>query len=63
MIQPYLFNPFNNNKTRFLFFNNTNKPPVPFMYNHYAPLIIFYQKMLKTKQLGNINHHHIQPAI
>ena len=37
-----------------LFCNNTSIPPVPFMYN---------QKMLKTKQLGNINYHHIQPTI
>ena len=28
-IQPYLFNPFNNNKIHFLFCNNISKHPVP----------------------------------
>ena len=36
---------------------------VHFMYNHYVLLITFSQNMLKTKQLGKINCHHIQPAI
>ena len=54
LIQPYLFNPFNNNKIHLLFCNNTSKPPIPFMYD---------QKMLKAKELGNINYHHIQAAI
>ena len=63
LIQPCLFNHFNNNKIHFLFCNNTSKPPVPFMYSHFVPVIIFSQKMLKTKQLRNISYHHIQPAI
>ena len=42
LIQPYLFNLFNN-KIHLLFCNNTSKPQVPFMYNHYVPLIIFYE--------------------
>ena len=53
MIHSCLFNPFNNNKIYFLFCNNTSKPPVLFMFSHYFSLIIFFQKMLKTKQLGN----------
>ena len=28
----------------FLFCNDTNRPPVVFMYNHYVPLIIFSKK-------------------
>ena len=63
LIQPCLFNPFNSNKVHFLFCNNTSKPPVFFMYSHSVPLIIFAQKMPKTKQLGNINYDHIQPTI
>ena len=28
------------------------------MYGHYVPLIIFYQKILKTEQLENMNYYH-----
>ena len=66
LIQSCLFNPFNNNKIHFLFCGNTSKPPILFMYSHYVLLIVFFfffQKMPKTKQLGTINYHHIQPTI
>ena len=43
--------------------NNPCEPPVPFMHNQYVPLIICSQKMVKTKEIENINDHHIQPAI
>ena len=45
-------------KIHFLFCNNSSKPPVLFIYSHYFSQIIFSQKMLKTKQLGNINYDH-----
>ena len=54
LIQSCLFNLFNNNKIRFLFCSNANKPQFLFIYSHYFTLIfIFFQKMPK------INHHHI----
>ena len=28
------------------------------MFGHYVPLIIFYQKILKTEQLENMNYYH-----
>ena len=65
LIQSCLFNPFHNNKLHFCFvyYNNAGKPLVLFIYSHYVPLIIFFKKMLKTRQLGNINYYQIQPAI
>ena len=57
LIEPCLFNQFSNNKIHFSYSNNTSKLPVVFMYSHYVPLINFSQKMLKTKQLGNISSH------
>ena len=59
LIQPCLFNPFDNNKIHFLFCDKSSKPPVLFMYSHYVPLIIFSQKIIKIKQLRNIKYHHI----
>ena len=63
LIEPPLFNPFSSEKIHLLFCNNTCNLPVPFMHNHYIPLIICSQKMLKTKAIENINYHHIQPVI
>ena len=63
LIEPRLFNPFSTEKIHLFFWNNTCGPPVPFMDNHYVPLIICSQKMLKTEEIENINYHHIQPAI
>ena len=41
-------------KIQLLFCNNISKPPVLSIFSHYVPLIIFlFQKILKTKQLGN----------
>ena len=42
----------------FLFCNNTSKPPVVFMYNHYVPLIIFSKKSKykATKQTTFTSH-------
>ena len=51
-IQSCLFNTFSTNKILFLFCSNTSKPLV----SHYVPLnCFFFQKMLNTKQLGNMN--------
>ena len=36
LIQPCLFNPFNNNRIHFLFCNNSSKSLVLFMYSHYV---------------------------
>ena len=59
-IQPCLFNPFNTNKILFLVCSNTSKPLV----SHYVPFnYFFFQKMLNTKQLGDINDHHIKSTI
>ena len=64
LIEPRLINPFSTEKIHLLFCINTFEPPVPFMHNHNVILIICSQKkMLKTKEIENINYHHIQPAI
>ena len=63
LIEPRLFNPFSTEKIHLLFCNNTCEPPVPFMHNHYVPLIICSQKNAKNKGNRKINYHHIQPAI
>ena len=54
LIEPRLFNPFSTEKIHLLFCNNTCEPPVPFMHNHYVPLIICSQKNAKNK--GNRKH-------
>ena len=54
LIEPRLFNPFSSEKIHLLFCNNTCEPPVPFMHNHYIPLIICSQKNAKNK--GNRKH-------
>ena len=48
LIRSCQFDPFNNNKIYFLFCN-TIKPRVLFIYSHYLPLIIFFQKMKNAK--------------
>ena len=63
LIETRLFNSFNSEKIHLLFCNNTWELPVPFMHNHHVPLIICSQKLLKTKEIENINYHRIQPAI
>ena len=62
LIDPRLFNPFSSEKIHWLFCNNTCEPPVPFTHNHDVLLIICSQEMLKTKEMENVNYHHIQPA-
>ena len=54
LIEPRLFNPFSSEKLYLLFCNNTCEPPVPFIHNHYVPLIICSQKNAKNK--GNRKH-------
>ena len=54
LIEPCLFNPFWTARIDLLFRNNTCEPPVPFMHNHFAPLIICSQKNAKKK--GNRKH-------
>ena len=54
MIEPRLFNPFSNENINLLFCNNTCEPPIPFMHNHYVPLIICSRKNAKNK--GNRKH-------
>ena len=49
MIEPRLLNPFGSEKIHLLFCNNTCEPPVPFMHNHYVPLLICSQKNAKNK--------------
>ena len=49
LIEPYIFNPFSNEKGDLLLCNNSSKPPVPFMYNRYVPLIICFQRNAKSK--------------
>ena len=49
LVEPRLFNPFSTEKIHLLFCNNTCEPPVPFIHNHYVPLIIFSQKNAKNK--------------
>ena len=64
LIEPCLFNPFSSEKILLLFCNNACEPPAPFMHSYYVLLIICpQQKMLNTKEIENINYHHIQPAI
>ena len=50
MIESRLLNGFSNEKIHLLFCNNTCEPPIPFMQNHYVPLIICSQKMLKQSK-------------
>ena len=54
LIEPRLFNPFNSEKSHLLFCNNTSKPLVPFVHNHYVPWVICSQKIAKNK--GNRKH-------
>ena len=63
LIEPLLFNPFRTEKIHLLFSKNICEPPVLFLHNHYVSLIICSQKMLKTKEIENINYQHLQPAI
>ena len=49
LIELPLFNPFNSEKIHLLFCNNICEPPVPFMHNHYVPLVICSQKNAKNK--------------
>ena len=49
LIKPRLFNPFSTEKIHLLFCNNTCEPPVPFMHNHFAPLMICSQENAKNK--------------
>ena len=63
LIEPRLLNPFSSEKIDLLFCKNTYEPPVPLRHNHHVPLIICSQKKKKTKEIENINDHHIQPAI
>ena len=54
LIEPRLFNPSSTEKIYLLFCSNTCEPPVPFMHNHYVPLMICFQKNAKNK--GNRKH-------
>ena len=63
LTEPCLFNPFGSEKIHLLFCNNTCEAPVLFMHNYHVPLIICFQKILKAKEIQNIKHHFIQPAI
>ena len=49
LIEPRLLNPFSSEKIHLLFCNNTCEPPLPFMHDHYVPLIIYSQKNAKNK--------------
>ena len=55
LIEPRLFNPFSSEKIHLLFCNNTFEPPIPFMHNHYVPLIICSQKNAKNKENRKYN--------
>ena len=63
LIELRLLNPFSNEKFHLLFWNKTSEHPVPFMHNHYVPLSFVFKKMIKQKEIENINYHHIEPAI
>ena len=64
LIDPCLFKLFRGEKIHLVCCNNTCEPTVPFMHNHYNPLMICCQKMLKAKEIETIhqNYHPIKPA-